>query len=100
VLALVQAADGRVAVEALPATRASAAAEAAIYRVVAVTLRVAGSARLAIDVRQGDLRAAVGVTGVDEATLNDALAGAGARIAALGGELTVSGGTVRAAVPA
>jgi hypothetical protein len=44
VLALVEAADGRVAVEALPSARTSAATEAAIYRLVAVTLRVADGA--------------------------------------------------------
>jgi signal transduction histidine kinase len=85
VLALVEMADGRVAIEALPAARASAAAEVAIYRLAAVTLRVAGSVRLAIEERDGGLRADVSVTGVDEASLNDALANAGARIAALGG---------------
>jgi len=100
VLALVEAADGRVALEALPAARASAAAEAAIYRLVAVTLRVARSVRLAIEERDGGLRADVRVSGVDEATLTDALANAGARIAALGGELSVSDGSVRAVVPA
>jgi hypothetical protein len=89
-----------VALEALPAARASAASEAAIYRLVAVTLRVARSVRLAIEERDGGLRADVRVTGVDGAALTDALANAGARIAALGGELTVSGGAVRAVVPA
>ena len=99
VLALVEAADGRVAVEKLPATRASAAAEAAIYRLVAAAVRVAGSVRLAIEARDGGLRADVGVTGIDEPTLTDVLASAGARIAALGGELEVSGASVRAVVP-
>jgi signal transduction histidine kinase len=100
VLALVQSADGRVAVEALPVTRASDAAEVAIYRLVAVVLRVAEHVHLAIEVREGRLRADVRATGVDAAPLTDALANAGARIAALGGELTVSGSTVRAVVPA
>ena len=100
VLALVQAADGRVAVEALPVTRSSEAAEAAIYRLVAVVLRVAEHVHLAIETREGRLRADVRATGVDAATLTDALANAGARIAALGGELTVSGSIVRAVVPA
>jgi hypothetical protein len=100
VLGLVQATDGHVAVEALPATRASPAAEAAIYRLVTVTLRAADGVRLAIETRNGSLHAALGVTGVEEATLSHALANAGARIAALGGELTVSGDTVRAVVPA
>jgi signal transduction histidine kinase len=99
VLALVQSADGRVAVEALPVGRASAAAEAAIYRLVAIVLRIAESVRLAIEAREGHLRADVRVTGVDAATLADALANAGARIAALGGELSVSGTSVRAIVP-
>jgi hypothetical protein len=78
----------------------SKAAEAAIYRLVAVTLRVDGHVQLAIEVRDDVLEATVEVGGVDQAVLTDVLANAGARIAALGGELTVSGARVRAVVPA
>ena len=77
-----------------------AAAEAAIYRLVAAILRLGHEVRLAIEADDNGLVATFRVEGADERTLTDALAHAGARIAALGGELAVSGATVRARVPA
>jgi len=100
VLALVEAASGRVAVESLPERRIAPASEAAIYRLVAASLRLGRTTRLAIAAGDGELRATIRVGGADESTLASALAHAGARIAALGGELAVSGGTARARVPA
>ena len=100
VLALVDAASGRVAVESLPERRVAPAAEAAIYRLVAAALRLGHPTRLAIDAGDDELRATVSVGGADDSTLAGALAHAGARIAALGGEITVTGATARARVPA
>ena len=97
---LALAADGGVAVEALPTRRAGAAAEVAIYRLVAAILRLGHEVRLAIEADDDELVATFRVDGADERTLTDALAHAGARIAALGGELAVSDATVRARVPA
>ena len=57
----------------------------------------AAGARLAIRAQGGELRAAIDVPGAE---LADALAHAGARLEALGGELTVDGGQVQARVPA
>jgi hypothetical protein len=99
VLSLVDAADGRVAVDALPAERAGAAAEAAMYRLVVAILRLGRPIRLAIETAGGDLRTLVAVDGADAAELNEALAHAGARLAALGGDLEVSDATARARVP-
>ena len=98
VLAL--AADGGVSVEALPARRAAPAAEVAIYRVVAAIVRLGHDVRLTIEADDNELVATFRVEGADSRTLTDALAHAGARIAALGGELTVSDATACARVPA
>jgi signal transduction histidine kinase len=98
VLAL--AAHGGVAVEALPARPAGAAAEVAIYRLVAAILRLGHDVRLTIEADDSELVATFRVAGADERTLADALAHAGARIEALGGELAVSHATARARVPA
>jgi signal transduction histidine kinase len=100
VLALVSTASGRVAVESLPERRVAPAAEAAIYRLVAASLRLGHPTRLAIAAGDDELRATVSVSGADDPTLASALAHAGARIAALGGELAVTGATARARVPA
>ena len=97
VLAL--AADGGVTIEALPTRRGTAAAEIAIYRLVAAIHRLGRDVRLTIVADDGRLDAAIGVDGADERTLSDALAHAGARIAALGGELSVGDAGVRARVP-
>ena len=99
VLALVDASGGGVAVDALPQERGTPEAEAAVYRLVAASLRLATQAgvRLALRSEAGELRAAIEVPG---AQLEDALAHAGARVEALGGEITVDGGTVQARVPA
>ena len=99
VLALVDASGGGVTVDALPERRGTPEAEAAIYRLVAASLRQAagGGARLAIRAEDGELRAAIDVPGAE---LADALAHAGARLEALGGELTVDGGQAQARVPA
>jgi signal transduction histidine kinase len=103
VLALVQDAAGRVTVEALPERRASAAAEAAVYRLVAASLPLGRTVRVALDGRDGELAATIRVSGAVAGTLADALAHAGARVAALGGSLTVAddgdGATARAHVP-
>jgi signal transduction histidine kinase len=102
VLALVQASPRAVAVEALPERSASPLAEAAIYRLVAATLRIGGDARVRVAIRAhgGELRATIRVPGGEAARLTDALAHVGARIAALGGSLTVDhDGTVSAHVP-
>jgi signal transduction histidine kinase len=99
ILALVQAAPSGVTVVALPERRASAQAEAAIYRLVAASLRVERQTgvRIAIRTLGGELDASVLVHGVGPATLSDALSHAGARVSALGGSLAVaseSGGSV------
>jgi signal transduction histidine kinase len=106
VLALVQAAPGNVTVDALPDRRASAAAEAAVYRLVAACLplgREAG-ARVAIHTADAELHAIIIIADATAGALTDALAHAGARIAALGGSLTVAGAegqaTANARVPA
>jgi len=96
VLALVDAAGASVTVEALPDRRASAAAETALYRYVAAGLRLGRDTRLAIEEKDGALTATLQV---DEADLTQALAHAGARIAAVGGELTIDGDTARGRVP-
>jgi signal transduction histidine kinase len=106
VLALIEGAGGRVAVEALPRRGASAEAEAAVYRLVAASLRFAQAAgmRMAIHARSDELLADIHVAGADAPALTDALAHAGARIAALGGELAIAaadgGATAGARVPA
>jgi signal transduction histidine kinase len=100
VLALVGAASGRVTVESLPERRVAPAAEAAIYRLVAASLRLGHPTRLAIEAGDDELRATVSVGGADDPTLASVLAHAGARIAALGGEIAVTGATARARVPA
>ncbi len=87
------------AVEALPDARAPAAAEAAMYRLVAASLRLGPDVRLAIDAEDGELDATSG-RGRRRRTLAEALAHAGARVAALGGELAVSDATARGRVPA
>jgi signal transduction histidine kinase len=105
VLALVQAADGDVAVDALPERRFPAAAEAAVYRLVAASLALedAAGVRIAIEARPTELDTAVRVSGVAPAVLSEAVAHAGARVFAVGGSLTVAavadGATVRAIVP-
>ena len=99
VLALVDAADGRVAVDALPAERVDAAAEAAMYQLVVASLRLGRPVRLAIEAADGDLRAVIAVDGADATELDEALAHAGARLAALGGDLDVSDATARARIP-
>jgi len=96
VLALVDAARASVTVEALPDRRASAAAETALYRYVAAGLRLGRDTRLAIEARDGALTATLQVADAD---LTTALAHAGARIAAVGGELTIDGDTARGRVP-
>jgi signal transduction histidine kinase len=98
VLALVDTAAGRIAVESLPARRARPAAEAAVYRLVAAALRLGQPTRLAIEADGGELTATVTVDGGP--ALAGALANAGARIEALGGELAVSGQTARTRMPA
>jgi signal transduction histidine kinase len=98
VLAL--AADGGVAVEALPARRAAPAVEVAIYRLVAAIVRLGHDVRITIEADDNELVATFRIEGADERTLTDALAHAGARIAALGGELTVSDATAHTRVPA
>jgi signal transduction histidine kinase len=106
VLALIQATRGGVTVQALPEQRASEATEAAVYRLVAASLRLGTEAgiRVAIHARDGELDAVIHVPGVKPAALDDALAHAGARVAALGGSLGVAaedgGATARARVPA
>jgi signal transduction histidine kinase len=106
VLALVQTAGGGVAVEALPEQRASAQAEAAVYRIVAASLRLRRDAgvRIAIRAHDGGLDAAIRMPGVEAVALTDALAHASARVAVLGGSLAVAaedgGATARARVPA
>ncbi len=106
VLTLVQGAGGRVQIEALPETRAPAEAEAAIYRLVAASLRLepATGVRIAIRGEAGGLDAAIRVSGVRPAALSDALAHAGARVSGLGGSLAVvaaedGGATARASLP-
>jgi signal transduction histidine kinase len=96
VLALVDAAGATVTVEALPDRRASAAAEAALYRFVAAGLRLGRDTRLAIEASDGALTATLQVVDAD---LSEALAHAGARIAAVRGELTIEGDTARGRVP-
>jgi signal transduction histidine kinase len=106
VLALVQAAPDGVAINALPEQRAGADAEAAVYRMVAASLHHGAGAgvRIAIHARGGELTAAIHIVDADTGALTDALAHAGARIAALGGSLSVvaadNGATVNASVPA
>jgi signal transduction histidine kinase len=104
VLTLVQAAPGGVAVAALPDQRAAASAEAAVYRLVAASLPLDTGVRISIHVRGGRLEAAIHITDADVGAVTDPLAHAGARIAALGGSLTVvavdGGATVSASVPA
>jgi signal transduction histidine kinase len=92
VLALVQAAPGNVMVDALPDRRASPEAEAAVYRLVAASLAFGRETgvRFAIQTRDAELDATIRIACVDAAALTDALAHAGARIAALGGSLTVA----------
>jgi len=105
VLALVQLAPVGVTVEALPDRRASAEAEAAVYRLVSASLPFVHEAGVRIVIHAGDaeLDAAVRIAGADAAALTEALAHAGARIAALGGSLTVATvegvATVSARVP-
>ena len=99
VLALVDAAHGRVTVDALPAARARAAAEMAIYRLVAAAVRLGRPVRLAVETGDGELRAVIAVDGASETELGEALSLAGARIAALAGELLVTASTARARVP-
>ena len=96
VLALVDAAGATVTVDALPDRRGSAVAEAAVYRFVAAGLRLGRETRLAISASDGALTATLQVVDAD---LTEALAHAGARIAAVGGELTIDGDTARARVP-
>jgi hypothetical protein len=96
VLALVDAAPATVTVEALPDCRASVAAEAALYGFVAAGLRLGRDARLAIEATDGALTATLRVVDAD---LASALAHSGARIAAVGGELTIDGDTARGRVP-
>jgi signal transduction histidine kinase len=96
VLALVDASGASVTVEALPDRRASAAAETALYRYVAAGLRLGRDTRLAIEATDGALSATLQVVDAD---LTEALAHAGARIAAVGGELTIDGDTARGRVP-
>ena len=106
VLALVETAGGGVAVEALPERRASPQAEAAVYRLVAAGLRFEPGAgvRIAIAAHEHGLDVVIRLRGAEPAALADALAHAGARVAALGGTLTVlagdGGATARARVPA
>jgi signal transduction histidine kinase len=106
VLALVQAAPGNVTVDALPDRRASAAAEAAVYRLVAACLPLGREAgvRVAIHTADAELHAIIIIADATAGALTDALAHAGARIAALGGSLTVAGAegqaTANARVPA
>ncbi|MDA0160759.1 histidine kinase [Solirubrobacter ginsenosidimutans] len=105
VLALVQAAGGGVAVDALPERRFPAAAEAAVYRLVAASLALEGAVgvRIAIEARPSELDAAIRVSGVTSAALSEAVAHAGARVFAVGGSLAVAavaeGAAVRASVP-
>jgi signal transduction histidine kinase len=91
VLALVQTAPGSVTVDALPDRRASAEAEAAVYRLVAASLPLGreSGVRVAIHTGDAELNATIRIAGVDAAALTDALAHAGARVAALGGTLAV-----------
>ena len=96
VLALVDAAPATVTVEALPDRRASVAAEAALYGFVAAGLRLGRDAQLAIEATDGALTATLRVVDAD---LSWALAHAGARIAAVGGELIIDGDTARGCVP-
>jgi signal transduction histidine kinase len=106
VLALVEATGGGVAVQALPERRASEASEAALYRLVAASLRLRTEAGItvAIHARDDELSAVIRVSGVKPAALSDALAHSGARVAALGGSLAIvaedAGATARARVPA
>jgi signal transduction histidine kinase len=105
VLALVQAAPGSVTVEALPDRRAPAEAEAAVYRLVAASLRLGREAgvSVAIHADHDGLDVAICVVAADAAAVTDGLAHAGARVAALGGSLAVvadhGDATVRARVP-
>ena len=105
VLALVQDTADRVTVEALPDRRVSAAAEAAVYRLVAASLPLGRktTVRVALDGRDGKLNVTIRVSGAAAGLVADALAHAGARVAALGGSLTVrddgDGATARAHVP-
>ena len=87
VLALVDAAGAAVTVEVLPDRRASVAAEAALYRLVADGL--AAGARCPAGDRGADGALTADPPGGVDADLTEALANAGARIAAVGGELTV-----------
>lgn len=102
VLALVDAAGGRVTVDALPDQRSSPEAEATIYRLVAASLRHAleNGARLAIRTLDGELQVEIEVPGTTPEALADALTHAEARIAALGGSLTLTGENGSAAVRA
>ncbi|HEX6024579.1 MAG TPA: histidine kinase, partial [Solirubrobacter sp.] len=104
VLALVQASDHRVVIEALSAARAPVEAEAAVYRVVAAALQFDGTdARIGIRILAGELDAVVHVSGIDPEDLADALAHAGARVTSLRGALSVvaadGGATAHARVP-
>ena len=91
VLALVRTAGGGVSVDALPDRRGSAAAETAVYRVVAASLRFARNekVRIAIQGRDGELEATIRLLHADAAELTNVLAHSGARVAALGGSVTV-----------
>jgi signal transduction histidine kinase len=106
VLALVPAAPAPVIIDALPDRRASDEAEVAVYRLVAASLPLVRDAgvRVAIQMRGAHVEATIRLAGVDPAALTDALAHAGARIAALDGSLTVAsadnGATAFASVPA
>ena len=106
VLDLIQATGGGVTVQALPEQRASEATEAAVYRLVAASLHLRTEAGIRVAIHAGDdkLHAVIHVSGVTPAALDDALAHAGARVAALGGSLGVAaedgGATARARVPA
>jgi signal transduction histidine kinase len=93
VLALVDASGGGVTVDALPERRSSPEAEAAVYRLVATSLRHAtpNGVRLAIRTPDGELRAAIEMPGATPGALADELTHAEARVAALGGSLTVNG---------
>ena len=77
--------------DALPDRRGPAEAEAAVYRLVAASLALGreGGVRVAIHTGDAELNATIRLAGVDAAALTDALAHAGARVAALGGTLAV-----------
>jgi signal transduction histidine kinase len=102
VLALVDTAGGPVSVQSLPRERAAAGAEAAIHRLVAAALHSAGKVpvRLAIGLVDGVLEATIEIEDARAAALSDALAHAGARVAAAGGTVTIDGDAiVRARIP-